>query len=301
MPLSNLGAKEMQPNRKAVLLSDEEACARYGKIIEMVRCGSRLLAADVKKYLDEICWEPEVIREALNKAADSAQFPFGRAMFMATFTAGSTLALIATAHVDRQPSPLSLTFMLKLEERENVFKVSKLLSYNPPRPFAPQWQDQSRGQFSHPRLGVMEAGYNPGQPYGPGPNGYPGFRTSVFNPGVGFVKQSQIDLLVTSFEEIKPYFEILEKRHFDTQHEMAIFETIMQRSCGPDLRAYWRFNMIGRWDEGQDAGARLLLETYEVGHEGEETKISSYQTAFGTYLDGIPPGHSTMQPPYSSI
>ena len=291
----------MNEKREALHLTDEQAMARYGKIAEMIQSSGQLHATNLKYYLDEICWNPQAIRDAINKVCDSAQFPSLRAAYSAYLTSATSLSLVArTINVGSYP-PAELEFVFKLEEREGKYKIGEYVTTHSRQSLWPQGDFGHAGRFSHPRLGLREVDYDPGQVYGPGPQGYRGFRTSVFKPGMGFVKQSQIDLLVTSFEEIKPYFEILEKRHFDTQHEMAIFETIMQRSCGPDLKPYWRFNMIGRWDEGQDAGARLILETYEKGHEGEDTMISSYRTAFGTYLDGIPPRHSSMQPQYTTI
>lgn len=282
----------MDEKREAIHLTDEQAMARYGKIGEMIQSSTPMHATNLKYYLNEICWDPQTIRNAINKVCDSSQFPSLRAAYSAYLTSATSLSLVARSlNVDSYP-PAELEFVFKLEEREGKYKISEYVTSHSRQSVWPKADFGQAGRFSHPRLGLRQVDYDPGQTYGPGAHDYRGFRTSVFKPGMGFVKQSQIDLLVTSFEEIKPYFEILEKRNFSTQHEMAIFETIMQRSCGPDLKPYWRFNMIGRWDEGQDAGARLILETYEKGHEGEDTMISSYQTAFGTYLDARAPDHS---------
>lgn len=135
-----------------------------------------------------------------------------------------------------------------------------------------------RPPFAHPRLGMFEAGYNPGMPYGPGPGGYRGFNTSSFFSDGIRRNESQIDIWVTGFDEVRPYFDPFEKNGFDVAHEIAIFETIMEHNCGPNLERRWRFNMVGRWDEGQQVSARLLLETYEIG---VETPISTYIVTFG--------------------
>lgn len=133
-----------------------------------------------------------------------------------------------------------------------------------------------RPPFAHPRLGMFEAGYNP--LHGPGPTGYRGFNTSSFSPDGIRRNESQIDIWVTGFDEVRPYFDPFEKNGFDVAHEIAIFETIMEHNCGPNLERRWRFNMVGRWDEGQQVSARMLLETYEIG---VQTPISTYVVTFG--------------------
>lgn len=150
-----------------------------------------------------------------------------------------------------------------------------------------------RPPFAHPRLGMFEAGYNP--LYGPGPTGFRGFNTSSFSPDGIRRNESQIDIWVTGFDEVRPYFDPFEKNGFDVAHEIAIFETIMEHNCGPNLERRWRFNMIGRWDEGQQVSARLLLETYEIG---VETPISTYTTSFGyqSAMGGHHPTQGWKQP-----
>ena len=283
---------EMNDQVKAastVPLTDEEANAMYGKIASMMRARLPIDFEQLTRDLHEICWNPEEVIQAIKQACKDLVFPHDTAHWMLYMTPSHRVLLVGRLPgFGQRMLQVACEFSLKLQE--NLFKIDKFICAGPQ-----QYPQQ------HPRLGLWESGYNPGQTYGPIPTEHHGFSTQVFKPGVGFYKQSRVDLLVTKFEEVKPYFEILEKRKFDMQHEMAIFETIMQRSCGPDLRSYWRFIMIGRWDEGQDVGALITLESHEIGSELEETKLSTYQTAVGTYLDFQLQYPPYPVPPYRSI
>lgn len=252
------------------LLTDEEANAMYGKIAGMLRFRTPMGFDELSRYMYEICWNPEEAIQAIKQACKDLAFPYDHAKWMLYLTAAQRVALTGRLPTLGQQL-LQVSCEFSLERRENLFKIDKLISAGPQ-----QYPQREQSPFAHPRLGLFEAGYNP--LYGPGPRGYRGFSTSSFSQDGIRRSESQIDLWVTDFNEVRPYFDIFDKKGFDVQHEIAIFETIMEHNCGPNLERRWRFNMVGRWDEGQQVSARLLLETYEVG---VETPISSYIVSFG--------------------
>lgn len=267
----SIALSTIRANKRTYTLDAGPDYEKLGKMIDMRNYKGMMDTSLFSEYLNDVCWEPEAVRAVIDKAASDLAFPYGNAQWAVVLLDVGTFVVRGQLKAPDQQFLLQMYLEFALQQRGDKIKIAGLVRAHP-------YDLGNPGLGYKPPRMQPPAGYNPGALYGPGPYGYNSSRPA----------HNQIDLTVTTFDEVKPYFEILEKEGFDVAHEAAIFETIMENSCGSNGGRHYRFRMTGYWGNVSEGSARLMLETRETNHENVPILISVYQTGFGL-LFGLPP------------